>query len=192
MHVTRLTQVYLLIFSRIYFQPPSIIFFRSLSHHTLFYPSHTLSLVMFTPARLVVLLTAALSVVAVPSHFARNVHNHREIAARVPQVATAKQVLARDMSIPVERSLRKKRAGTGRCKPKNTSTVQDDPKPTTTTPKDDPKPSTDSPEPTPTPKPSPTPTPTPDPAPTPDPTPTPDPGNGGGDGGGQTYTGQGV
>ena len=145
---------------------------------------------MFTPAKLAVLLTAALSVAAVPSHLGRNVHNHRDLAARValPQVATANQVAARDMSIPGERYIRKKRDGTGRCKPKPT-----DPKPTTTstpaekpttTPKDDPKPTTPAPEPTTTPKPSPTPT--PDPAPSP--SPTPDPGNPGG----QTYTGQGT
>jgi len=146
---------------------------------------------MFSPTRLVVLLTAALSVVAVPSHFARNVHNHREIAARVPQLATANQVSARDMSVPVERHVRKKRAGTGRCQPKPSSTTKEDPKPTSTTSKENPKPSTDNPEPTPTPKPTPTPTPTPDPKPTPTPTPTPDTGSGGGNGGGQTYTGQG-
>jgi len=143
---------------------------------------------MFTPTKLAVLLTAVLSVAAVPSHLGRNVHNHRDLAARValPQEATADQVAARDMSIPAVRQVRKKRDGTGRCKPKTTPPVADPtttpPKEPTTTPKDDPKPTTPAPEPTTTSK----------PAPTPSPSPTPDPGNGGGGGGGQTYSGQGT
>ena len=200
---TIMTQVCLLIFSQEYICPTDIHYIPSFSpttHTLFFYPSHSLSLVMFTPTKLAVLLTAVLSVAAVPSHIGRNVHNHRDLAARValPQEATADQVAARDMSIPAERYIRRKRDRTSRCQPKSVPPVAD-PKPTTTTPteeptttpKDDPKPTTPAPEPTTTPKPSPTPTPTPDPAPSP--TPTPDPGNGGGGGGGgQTYSGQGM
>ena len=170
---------------------------------TLFFPSCSLSLVMFTPAKLVVLLTAALSVAAMPSHMARGLHNHREIAARValsqPEGAgVAGQVSPSDPSPPAQRLVRKKRAGNGRCKPKPSSTpspsVKEDPKPTSTppqdptpTPKEDPTPTPkEDPEPTPTPKPNTT----PKPSPTPTPSPTPD--NGGGGGGGETHTGQGV
>ena len=72
---------------------------------------------MFTPAKLAVLLTAALSVAAMPSHIARTLHNHREIAARVaqPEVAPV-QIAARDMSVPAQKLVRKKRSGNGRCK----------------------------------------------------------------------------
>jgi len=168
---------------------------------------------MFTPAKLTLLLTAALSVAAMPSHMARNLHNHREIAARAPQPEVAPvQIAARDMSVPAKRIVRK-RAGTDRCKPKSSSsvpssTVKEDPKPSSepaspestlnlkgglgshSTPKEDPKPSTSSTKQSdPSTKQSdPTPTPTTTHTPTPTPTPTPDTGNGGG----ETYTGQGM
>ncbi|KAF9650508.1 expansin family protein [Thelephora ganbajun] len=80
---------------------------------------------MFTLAKLVVLLTAALLVAAMPSHLARNTYNHREIAARVaqPEVVPAPEIVARDISDPAKRLIRKKRARNGRCKPKSSSVV---------------------------------------------------------------------
>lgn len=156
---------------------------------------------MFTPAKLTVLLTAALSVAAIPSHIART-PNHREIAARVaqPEVAPAIQIAARDIPVPAKRLTRKKRAGTGRCDPENSSVIP------SSTPKESPTPSSD---PAPsktnselkgnlkhssTPPADPTTTPKDDPKSTstsseqPEPTTTPDTGSGGGD----TYTGEGT
>jgi hypothetical protein len=175
---------------------------------------------MFNLAGLAVLLTAALSVAAVPSHFARHPNNHREIAARVPQpeALPVVEVAARDMSVPNRRMLRR-RGPNGRCQPPASSSpvpspaFSEDPQPSsdpappatipevkgdlskpTTTPYDNPQPSTPTPADTPTPTPDDTPTPTPTPSPSPTPTPS-DSGNGSnnsGGGGGQTYNGQGT
>jgi len=176
---------------------------------------------MFTPAKLTVFLTAALSVVAMPSHMARSPHNHREIAARAaqPEVAPVVQIAARDMSVPAKRIVRK-RAGTDRCKPNNSSdvpssTVKEDPKPSSepaspesslnlkgglnlhSTPKEDPKPSTSSTSKQSDPTPAPTPTPEEDPKPSTSSTSkesdsTPTPTSDPGNGGGTTYSGQGT
>lgn len=177
---------------------------------------------MFNLAGLAILFTAAVSVTAVPSHFARHPHNHREIAARVPQpeVAPVPEVVARDMSVTGRRMLRRRGNG-GRCNPPASSSPipsptpseepqsSSDPVPTVSTPDvkgglNNPAttPSEDPQQPSPTPNndtPTPTPTPSPAPAttsdsPTPTPTPTPDnsSNNSGSSGGGQTYTGQGM
>jgi len=168
---------------------------------------------MFTPAKLAVLLTAALSVAAMPSHVGRNLHNHREIAARVPQpeAVPVVEIAARDIPGPANRLVRRRRTGNGHCSEPSGSGVVPSP-----TIKGDPKPSS---EPAPSqstpalngalnihntpsenshttskedPKPStsstheqPDPT---TPTPTSTPTSTPDSGTGGGD----TYTGQGT
>lgn len=150
---------------------------------------------MFSPAKLVVFFTAALSVAAMPSHMARSPHNHREVAARVAQPEPIAEIEARDMAVPAKRVTRRRRASTGRCKPKDNSVVP------SSTGKEDPKPSSESappktPEvkevkPTSTPPkedPKPTPTPTKEPDTPASPTPTPDSGSGGG----QVYNGQGT
>ena len=160
---------------------------------------------MFNPAGLALLFTAALSVAAMPSHFARHSHNHREIAARVPQpeVLPIVEVAARDMSVPGKRMLRR-RGQNGRCNPNpasssplpsptpaqeqdpqsssdpapsaNTPLVKGDLNLPNTTPSQDPQQSTPTPD-NDTPTPTPTPSPTPTPTPTESPTPTPSPTN---------------
>ena len=167
--------LYILLFFPIYSPPTDLdCLFASLSCPSLslyislpppsFFTTFALSFAMFIPAKLAVLLTAALSVAAMPSHVARNSHYHREIAARVAPVA---QIVARDVPVPAKRLVRKKRDGTGRCRPSGnrnvpSSTPKADPKPSSTssgepaatpTPEEDPKPtSTSSEEPVATPK----------------------------------------
>lgn len=156
---------------------------------------------MFNLAGLTILFTAAVSVTAMPSHFARHSHNHREIAARVPEpeVLPVVQVAARDMSVPARRMLRR-RGQNGRCNPPASSSSL--PSPTPSQSSSDPTPSQSSSDPTPpaftpevkgnlhnpdtttsqdpqqsTPTPdngTPTPTPTPTPSPSPTTTTTPD------------------
>lgn len=169
---------------------------------------------MFTLAKLAVLLSVAVSVAALPSHMARQVHHHREIAARVaqpegvpvPEHSPVSEISARDISPPAKRLVRKKRSN-GRCSNSNkvppsslpASDPQPSPTPTSTnnpeSPSSDPadnergKPtstsSQDDPQPT-------TPASTPN---QPDSTPTttsPSPTSTSNPGGGQTYTGQGT
>ena len=161
-------------------------------------------LVMFNAVKLAVLLLAAISVAAMPSHLARQAHHHREIAARVPQpdVAPVAEMDARDVPVPVKRRLRKR--ARGRCSPTNpTSSLpsstpaapepspsllgdeRKDPEPSTSTPAQDPPqttPTPDQPQTTPnqpTPDPATTPTPTPTPVDTPTSSPSPSPTSGG-------------
>lgn len=169
---------------------------------------------MFSLTRLAVLLTAAISVAAMPSHLARQAHHHREIAARVVQPELA----AREMPLPAKRVVRKKRARSGRCSsgssevPLPSSTPVDDPQssptpqgnerkqpPATSTPTQDPpstptvdaEPKTSTPaQPDPNASPDPTPTPTTTPTLAPTPSPSPSPTSGTGDG--QIHTGQGT
>ena len=157
---------------------------------------------MFTPTKLVFLLSVTLSVLALPSHMGRSLHLHREIAARVaqpvaqPEFAPVPQVAARDMSVPSKRMARRRRSTSGRCNtntpspsgtqdpnntPVNNNPVNTPPVNPTNTPNQDPTP-TNTPEQDPTPTTSPdqysNPTNTPvvdtKPSPTPnqDPTPT--------------------
>jgi len=144
---------------------------------------------MFTPSKLAVLFTAALSVAAMPSHVVRNSLNHREIAVRValPEAAPVAEIEARNMFVYAKRMMRVKRDETSDCEEDGNSDVPPptpkDTKPTSSTPSENQEV-----EPTSTPlqnlnvKPDPT-TSTPTPSPTPTNT---------GSGGGKTYTGQGT